>query len=114
MLLVSRGLKSQIYAHVSQLYKQFTKEVVESNKLAWAFPPRQLTDSAEANADAIVPFCVLVCVCQKQCSCSCDPSVWGLPPDAVIILHGISKRAATILYEQVVRKSGPCVMSPSP
>ena len=62
MLLVSRGLKSQIYAHVSQLYKQFTKEVVESNKLAWAFPPRQLTDSAEANADAIVPFCVLVCV----------------------------------------------------
>ena len=58
MLLVSRGLKSQIYAHVSQLYKQFTKEVVESNKLAWAFPPRQLTDSAEANADAIVPFCV--------------------------------------------------------
>ena len=78
--------------------------------------PKDMEHCRQAYADRGLPWPPPVWIesDDDSFSCSSNPSVWGLPPDAVIILHGISKRAASILYEQVVRKSGPCVMSPSP
>ena len=67
--------------------------------------PKDMEHCRQAYADRGLPWPPPVWIesDDDSFSCSSNPSVWGLPPDAVIILHGIKKRQAAILYAHVVR-----------